>query len=151
MRQPLSTVTRILSGSLARRPIRFLLVGAINTGFGFLAYSAALLAGASVALALGLSVIAGIGFNFLTTGTLVFRTSSLRSFLPFVLAYGAIYLVNLGTLAVIRHWLASPFLSQLIATAPVAVFSYWLLSSFVFSDARRPTHSIQPGDPTKGA
>jgi putative flippase GtrA len=128
----LKSSIRLLRALLARRPVRFLLVGAINTGFGLLAYSAAVLAGFPVPAALAFSLAAGVCFNFLTTGTLVFQASRLRMLFPFGLAYGAIYLVNLGLLALIGRWLDSPILSQLAAAAPMAVFSYWLMSNFVF-------------------
>lgn len=116
--------------------MRFVLAGAINTLFGFLVYSAAILVGAAVWLALLTGICAGVAFNFLTTGGYVFRDLSPKRFPGFLLTYAFIYLLNLGLIALLSRWIANPIWAQAIVTLPMAWISYVLMARWVFK-ARR--------------
>ena len=54
--------------SIDRRFLRFLVAGGVNTGFGYIAYGALVLSGIVPQIAVIGSTMAGICFNFLTTG-----------------------------------------------------------------------------------
>jgi putative flippase GtrA len=54
---------------------RFLLVGALNTLFGYFLYGSLILIGINYKLAALLATIQGVLFNFQTTGRLVFGLS----------------------------------------------------------------------------
>jgi putative flippase GtrA len=112
--------------------LRFLIAGGFNTLFGWLCYTAAILLGAAPWLALIVSTLTGIAFNFITLGAYAFQRLGLDRFPRFVLSYGAIYTTNLICLKALRPWVESPILGQLILTIPLAILSYILLSKLVF-------------------
>jgi putative flippase GtrA len=117
------------------RFLRFLVVGGINTLFGFALYSGLILLGTRVWLALLLANVAGVLFNFFTTSVVVFRTSLRRRMLRFVGVYLAIYLVNLALLSAARHVFGNAILAQALLVLPMAVLSYLLMRRFVFHAA----------------
>ncbi len=112
--------------------VRFLIAGMLNTLFGFLAYSLAILSGLEVWLALLAGVAAGIVFNFVTTGGYVFRDLSLRRFPKFFASYILVYLANFGLIKLLAPWIPHPITAQAIVTLPAALASYWLMSRWVF-------------------
>jgi putative flippase GtrA len=112
--------------------LRFLLVGLLNTVFGLSVYTGLILVGLPVPGALGVSLVVGVAFNFVTTGTVVFRLLRIRLLLPFGLSYAVVYLANLGLLRVLEPAVGSPIVAQVVAAGPVALFSYGLLSRLVF-------------------
>lgn len=116
--------------------MRFLVAGAVNTLFGFVVYSLTILAGAAVWLALLAGILAGVAFNFVTTGGYVFRDLSPRRFPRFLLAYLLIYLVNLGLITLLSPWISNVILAQAIVTLPMALASYLLMARFVFRAPR---------------
>lgn len=113
--------------------LRYLVAGGVNTLFGWLIYSSAILLGAQPWLALIIGTVTGIGFNFITLGGYVFRDLTLKRLPRFVLSYGLIYTVNLIGLSALRQWIGSPIWAQLILTPIMAIFSYILLSRLVFT------------------
>lgn len=117
------------------RFLRFLVVGGINTVFGFAIYSGLILVGTRVWLALLLANVAGVLFNFFTTSVVVFRTSLRGRMLRFMSVYLAIYLVNLALLSAARQALGNAILAQALLVLPMAVLSYLLMRRFVFHAA----------------
>lgn len=117
--------------------LRFLVAGGVNTLFGFAAYSAAIVAKAPVWLALLMGSIAGIVFNFFTTGGYVFRQLSAAKFPRFVLCYLIVYATNLGLIHLLSEWSDRVILLQLLLTIPLSLLSYFLMARFVF-----PAHKI---------
>lgn len=123
---------------LARyRFLRFLIAGGVNTLFGFSVYSALILAHVVPWLGLLLASVAGVLFNFMTTGAFVFRTKLQGRLLRFFAAYGVVYLINLALISVLRQWSSNEIVSQAILSLPMAVFSYLLLQRFVFTAPRK--------------
>ncbi len=116
----------------SNRYMRFLVAGGLNTLFGFAVYSAAILMGAPIWLALLVGMLAGTGFNFITTGGYVFRDLSLSRFPRFVICYLFTYLVNLGLIGLLSTWLGNPILSQAAITIPMAFLAYLIMARFVF-------------------
>ena len=112
--------------------MRFLVAGGLNTLFGFAVYSAAILMGTATWLALLVGMLAGTGFNFVTTGGYVFRDLSLSRFPRFVICYLFIYLVNLGLIGLLSIWLSNPLVSQAAITIPMAFLAYFVMVRFVF-------------------
>ena len=116
--------------------MRFLAAGALNTLFGFVAYTLAILADAAVWVALLSGNLAGVAFNFVTTGGYVFRDLSLKRLPKFLLTYLLIYLVNLGLINLLSPWISNLILAQAIVTLPLALASYLLMARFVFRAPR---------------
>ena len=115
--------------------VRFLIAGGVNTLFGFLVYSIAILSGLQVWQALLAGILAGLVFNFVTTGGYVFRDLTVRRFSRYAGVYVLIYLVNLGLVVLLSKWIDSVILIQGIITTPMALGSYLLMSKFVFRNS----------------
>lgn len=117
------------------QPLRFLVVGALNSLFGYAVFSAIVLVGGAAWLAVLGGNAAGLVFNFFTHGGLVFRQLALAN-LP---RFAACYLALLGANIVLLHWLepwvGGKLLAQAILTAPLAVLAYLLMSRWVFRRA----------------
>ena len=67
--------------------VKFIFVGVLNTAFGYLAYALLLFLGLHYTLAVVLSTIAGVLFNFKTTGTIVFKNNNNKLIFKFVAVY----------------------------------------------------------------
>lgn len=119
-----------------KRLIRFGIAGLLNSVFGFAIYGFALVLGVPLWLALLFGLLAGIVFNFITTGGYVFRDLSAKRIPRFVAAYAIVYLANLILIWTIIHWLTDRIMAQAVITAPLAVLSYVLMSRFVFVEER---------------
>lgn len=113
--------------------LRFLIAGAVNTLFGWLVYSAAIVLNLPPWLALITGTVAGVVFNFISVGGYVFRDMALGRLPRFILSYGFIYLINLVCLNMLRAWIDNPILAQLALTPPMAILSYVVLSRLVFT------------------
>jgi putative flippase GtrA len=108
--------------------IKFLCTGLLNTAFGYGLYSVLLYAGVPYLLALLISTIAGIAFNYLSFGRLVFKVDrSWVIFGRFVLAYASIYCVNAVLLTqLMERFFVGPYLGQVICI-PVGVAMSWVV------------------------
>lgn len=115
-----------------RRFLNFLLVGALNTAFGYGVFVACLWLGMHYAIAGAISTVLGVLFNFKSTGGLVFRSSGNRRLPHFVAAYAIIYLVNVLALGVMLQFGIPEWLGGLILLLPSAILSYVLNRQFVF-------------------
>lgn len=116
----------------AIRFIRFLVVGGINTLFGYFVYTVFILLKVHYSLALLLGTIIGIIFNFITTGNIVFRNKNPRLIFRFFLVYGITYLLNLGFLRVFNELKMDMVLAGAIPLLPMAIISYFLNRALVF-------------------
>lgn len=112
--------------------IRFLIAGGVNTIFGFSVYSACIVYGMALWLALLAGMLSGTVFNFFTTGGYVFRELSISRFPRFVVCYLSVYGINFMLMELISKWISSKILSQAMLTLPLALLSYFLMARFVF-------------------
>lgn len=115
-----------------RRFLHFLLVGALNTAFGYGVFVACLWLGMHYAIAGAISTVLGVLFNFKSTGRLVFRSTGNRRLPHFVAVYAIIYLVNVLALGVMLQFGIPEWLGGLILLLPSAILSYVLNRQFVF-------------------
>ncbi len=125
--------------NLLPRPLRFLLVGALNTGFSYALYAALVYAGLGVALPSLVALLAGIVFSYATQGRLVFGHRSTAAFVRFVAVWLVIYAAYVATVLAAGRFGISAYAGGLIATPIVAVLSYGLQARFVF----RPVAGIE--------
>lgn len=137
--------------------IRFLIVGVINTGFGYFLFLFFLWIGFHYSLALLFSQILGILFNYKTTGYIVFENKTNRLIFQFFIVYSIIYLINVGELFLLKRTsiyefiLSQPYLEfiqslpidndklsnaigQAIVILPNAIIGFFLNKIFVFRD-----------------
>ncbi|MEY4546485.1 MAG: hypothetical protein RL685_2680 [Pseudomonadota bacterium] len=111
---------------------RFLVVGVLNTAFGFLTF-ALMLHWLPRPLALLCSHALGVAFNFHSTAIGVFNEYRYRLLLRFIVAYSAVYGFNLCLLEGLCTLANLPdLLAQGIAVPLSAVFSFVVLRRFVF-------------------
>lgn len=115
--------------------IRFLLVGMLNTAFGYGCFAIFLYAGLHYSLALLAATVVGVLFNFKTIGAMVFKSIDNSPLLRFIMVYAVVYGVNLLGIEVLTHIGASPYLGGAIMVFPMAVFAFILQKRFVFANA----------------
>ena len=118
------------------RLLRFLLVGVVNSLFGFVVFSAFVVGGASTWTALVGGNVAGLVFNFFTTGGLVFRDLSVSRAPRFVLCYAATLAINAWLIDGLAPVVGNRIAAQALLTAPMAVFSYVVMAKLVFRPGR---------------
>ena len=117
---------------------RFLAVGLLNSGFGYLVFALAILAGISPMPSLVLTYLLGVPFNFVTTGKLVFHHRGYASLGRFVVAYGVIYIVNVAAYHLIAAAGARPLVAQAICLPVMVVMAFILFKLHVFRPHSRP-------------
>jgi len=116
-----------------RRFLRFLAVGGLNTLFGYACFAGLVFAGLDYRVAVLLSTILGVLFNFTTTGRVVFGNRANRLILRFVGVYAIVYIVHLSALRILIGGLGvNTYVANGICILPIAVLSYLLLRRFVF-------------------
>ena len=115
-----------------RQVMRFIGVGALNSLFGFAAFSALCLLGAANWVSVLGGNLAGLAFNYLTHSTLVFRDLALARLPRFAVAYGAVFALNTGLLEWLGPLIGNTILTQACLTLPLAVLAYLLMSRWVF-------------------
>ncbi|RDH40958.1 MAG: GtrA family protein [Candidatus Aquirickettsiella gammari] len=112
--------------STKKQFIRFLLVGCINTFFGYSIYVLLIFMGARYFLASFLATCLGMVFNFVTTGRIVFANNSFSIFFKFILVYMFLYGLNVGFIKVISLYTINFYLSGFVATVPISCIAFFL-------------------------
>lgn len=115
---------------------KFIVVGILNTAFGYGTYAAFLYIGLHYAAASFLATILGVVFNFFTTGRLVFQNSDNSRIFGFFLVYGIVYVFNLAGLSLLDKLQFNLYLAGLIMIPPAAILAYVLNRRFVFGGKR---------------
>jgi putative flippase GtrA len=116
------------------RLARFLVVGGINTLFGYCAFATFLWLGLAKELAVLFGNLAGIAFNFHSVGHVLTRRGYAR--LPhFVGVYGVLYLLNIPLLRGLVAAGLGPYLAQGILVLLLVPISYFAMRRLVFQPA----------------
>jgi len=118
--------------TLSLQFLRFLVVGTLNTLFGYSVFAVLILIGTTPTLALILAYGMGVFFNFFTTQRFVFNRSERASLLRFIVAYVVIYFFNLGFYRLVELAGTSPLITQALCLPVVAIFSFLLFKFQVF-------------------
>jgi putative flippase GtrA len=112
----------------------YLVVGAVNTAFGYSVFALLILVGLHYAVAALLSTILGVLFNFQTIGRIVFASRDPSRIFRFVAVYGITYLLNVGALRLLRAEHLDVLLVQAVLVLPLAGLSFLLHQRFVFRE-----------------
>jgi putative flippase GtrA len=120
---------------LSHTAVRFLLAGGVNTLFGLAVYSALALTPLPTWAVLVLTNLLGIGFNFLTTGGLVFRDLGLARLPRFVLCYGLVVLIYWVAIKALSPVVGGRIGAMAVVIVPMTALTYLLQSRFVFGKA----------------
>jgi putative flippase GtrA len=113
--------------------LRFLVVGGVNTVFGYGVFALLILLGLHYVIAALLATICGVLFNFKTTGTIVFRNKDNRLIFRFFGVYLITYLLNIGLLKIFDMYGVGSLIAQAIIVLPLAFVSFLLMRKFVFN------------------
>lgn len=113
--------------------VRFLLVGALNTLFGYGCFALFLHFGLHYSVALALATVLGVLFNFKSTGALVFNSRDNRLILRFIASYVVVYCVNLAGIKVFVQGGLTPQLAGALMLLPMAVLAFLLNKKYVFN------------------
>lgn len=113
--------------------VKFLFVGGINTLFGYFAFAFFTFIGLHYVLATFFGTIAGILFNFKTTGSIVFKNKDNSLLTKFFIVYGFMYLVSICELRCceILHF-DNMYLNYALLVFPNAMISFTIMKKFVF-------------------
>lgn len=113
--------------------IRYLIVGGINTLFGYGLFALFLYMGMHYSLAALTATILGVVFNFKTTGKLVFKSSDNRLIVRFFAVYGMVYVIQVGLLKGFELLGLNLYIAGAILLLPLAVLSFLLNKKLVFN------------------
>lgn len=116
------------------RILRFLAVGLLNTGFGYLSYTVFVLAGAPLWLAVGGSTVLAFLFNFFSYGGLVFGGAHRRMLPRFLTFYAVLGLLNFLLLRALGLVGLGPLVAQAVLLPVLAVVGYVGMRQFVFRE-----------------
>lgn len=113
--------------------IKFVLVGIINTAFGYLAYAFFVMLHFGDFTAPLLSTLCGVLFNFKTIGKLVFENTSNALIFRFFSVYLLIYCFTVCLLKLFAFTgLQNRYISGALILLPMALISFFLNKYFVF-------------------
>jgi len=109
------------------------LVGFLNTAVGYFVYAALVLLGLHYSLAATLATIAGVIFNFNTSGRIVFRNSQWTRIGRFALVYGMILGLHITLLWLLKNKMGlRPLIGGALCLPVCVVVAYVLQKFFVF-------------------
>jgi putative flippase GtrA len=117
---------------LKHKLIRFFLVSGLNTVFGYGLFALLVFIGVAYPLALLISTIVGILFNFKTISILVFENHNNILIFKFFSIYGITYLCNLGGLALFKYFEINIYWGGAILLIPMGILAFMLNRTFVF-------------------
>jgi len=113
--------------------VRFLMVGILNSAFGYACFAVFLYFGLHYTLALLLATILGVAFNFKSTGALVFGSHDNRLIFRFVASYAVVYAVNALGIKLMTQIGWPPYVGGAVMILPMAVLAFILNKRFVFN------------------
>jgi len=116
----------------SRRFGRYIVVGMINTAFGYGVYALLLYVGLHYAIASLIATVLGVIFNFFTTGRIVFRNSDNGRLFRFFIVYGLVYVFNIAGLSIMASLKVDLYRAGLVMVPPAAILAYILNRRFVF-------------------
>lgn len=128
---------------LDKRLVRFLLVGILNSIFGFLIFSAMVWLGHGSMMALLAGNAAGLVFNFFSTGGLVFQTLALHRFPKFAACYASMLLINYALLGILAPLVNSTIVAQAILTLPMAALAYAIMTFWVYKTRKNNGSTVR--------
>ncbi len=113
--------------------LKFLVVGGINTVFGYALFAVFTWFGMHYPLAIALATVGGVLFNFQSVGRLVFGGAPKSRFWRFVGVYCLIYLLNLGGVKLLLSHGVNVYVANGIMLIPLAGIAFILNRRFVFN------------------
>lgn len=117
-----------MDSGVLNRFIRFVLVGVLNTAFGYGVYAVFVLLGAAPQVALLMQFVIGAVWNYFTHARLVFDTTGYRRMPAYLACYAGLYLLNAALLGLMLAQGVGPLVAQAIILPLIVVLSFALIS-----------------------
>ncbi len=117
---------------LNKQFITFLMVGALNTLFGYSLFALLIYSGLHYTIAAFIGTVLGVLFNFKTTGKLVFDSYDNRLLWKFFGVYGVMYFFNIIGLYFLDILIKNIYISGAVLILPMALVGFVLNKRFVF-------------------
>jgi len=115
-----------------RQLTNFIIVGVINTLFGYSLYAFFIFLGFPYPIALFLATCIGVVFNFKTVGKFVFSSKTNDHFLKFIMVYGGVYAVTVVLIKIMELYINNLYLASLVAIGASSVLTFVLNKYIVF-------------------
>lgn len=117
---------------LKKQIISFIIVGIINTLFGYAIYAFFITLGFNYVLSVVFSTILGVLFNFKTIGKYVFQSHDNGLIVKFFGVYTIVFFVNISIIKLFKVYGYNDYIAGLIALVPTASLSFILNKYYVF-------------------
>lgn len=116
-----------------RQFLKFIIVGILNTAFGYSIFIFFIYCELKYPLAVFLSTILGVLFNFKTIGKLVFNSHDNRLVFRFVFVYIIIYFLNVFFLWLFKRFgFNNMYINGAVLLLPLATIAFVLNKKIVF-------------------
>jgi putative flippase GtrA len=113
--------------------IKFILVGILNTVFGYSLFALFIFLNIHYSLAVFLSTVLGVLFNFKTIGKLVFDSHDNSLIFKFIVVYVLLYLINISCLWFFKiSGFENMYINGFVLLVPLALISFILNKKYVF-------------------
>ena len=112
--------------------VKFILVGILNTIFGYSLWALLLFLGMHYALAVIVSTIIAVLFNFKTTGSIVFKNRDNKLLFKFVQVYIITMCLNIFLLKIAKTAGLNLYIAGFVLTIVVAMITFLLQKFYVF-------------------
>lgn len=122
------TISKLLNQQL----IRFFLVAGLNAAFGYGMFALLIYLGLHYSMAVLISTIMGVLFNFKTYGLLVFNSKDNKLIFKFISVYIILYLCNIGGIASFEYIGIGNYMGGMLMLVPVGLLGFLLNKKFVF-------------------
>lgn len=118
---------------LNRQFLSYLLVGGLNTLFGYLAFVLFIYLNCHYAVASFLAIVCGILFNFKTYGRIVFKSHDNSLIFRFVGFYAILYVISTVGLFLFKMIGVNLYYANAILIIPLSALSFFQNRRFVFA------------------
>jgi putative flippase GtrA len=123
---------KLMDAKPVPKVLRFVIVGVMNTVFGYFVFACLTALGCSDLLAVPAAMAVGVMFNFLSYGRLVFASLDTRRLPRFIVGYLCVYACNLFGLRVLERLGLNAYSAQAVLVFPLAVLAYFVNDRWVF-------------------
>lgn len=117
---------------LKKQIVNFILVGILNTIFGYFLYVLFIYLGFNYVVSLFFATIIGVLFNFKTISKYVFDSSDKKLILKFSSVYLIVFVVNVILVKFFKLLGMNEYLSGFFAIVPISILSFILNKFFVY-------------------
>ncbi len=123
--------------------VRYVLVGILNTLFGYCLFIFLNWLGLNNSIALLCTSVIGIAFSFTTIAHLVFKSNDHQLFYKFILLYVFLYGINLILLESFNYIFHSVYCSAAFSIIFCALISFYVNRHFIFKNRNDNLASIE--------